>query len=137
MEIKAVGFAIAQSKPASTGVVMALTHQRLVREHQTLAAMVQIYCRDLHGGREGLCPGCRSLVDYAAARLERCVFQAGKPTCAKCPVHCYRASHREQVKIIMRYAGPRMLLRHPILALRHMVDGRRAVPALNPASAAR
>jgi hypothetical protein len=28
----------------------------------------------------------------------------------------------------MRYAGPRMLFRHPIMTLRHMIDGRRKVP---------
>jgi hypothetical protein len=31
---------------------------------------------------------------------------------------------REQVRAIMRYAGPRMLLRHPVLALMHVWDGR-------------
>jgi hypothetical protein len=28
----------------------------------------------------------------------------------------------------MRYAGPRMLLRHPILAVRHIIDGLRKQP---------
>jgi hypothetical protein len=28
----------------------------------------------------------------------------------------------------MRYAGPRMLLRHPVLALRHVADGKRPAP---------
>ena len=39
----------------------------------------------------------------------------------------------------MRYAGPRMLLRHPVLALAHLlVDGRRpAPPKLRGAAAAR
>lgn len=32
---------------------------------------------------------------------------------------------REQIKAVMRYAGPRMLLHHPILALFHMLDGLR------------
>jgi hypothetical protein len=30
---------------------------------------------------------------------------------------------REQVRAVMRYAGPRMLWRHPILALEHLWDG--------------
>jgi hypothetical protein len=30
----------------------------------------------------------------------------------------------------MRYAGPRMLLRHPWLGITHLVDGRRAAPLL-------
>ena len=32
---------------------------------------------------------------------------------------------RERVRQVMRYAGPRMLLRHPILALLHLRDERR------------
>lgn len=109
---------------------MPLTHQRLVREHRTLAAMVKIYCRQRHGGCANLCSECQTLLDYAGGRLERCVFQAEKPTCAKCPVHCYQATQREQVKAIMRYAGPQMLWRHPILAVRHILDGCRPVPQL-------
>lgn len=101
-----------------------LGSKRLRREFKTLAAMVQIYCRDHH--RAQLCPECRELLDYAQVRLERCRFGAEKPTCAKCPVHCYQKSRREQVRTVMRYAGPRMLWEHPFLSLRHWLDGRRS-----------
>ena len=37
---------------------------------------------------------------------------------------------REEMKQIMRWAGPRMLWRHPILTIRHLIDDRRPVPAL-------
>ena len=40
-----------------------------------------------------------------------------KPTCANCQIHCYGPRQRETVRIMMRHAGPRMLLRHPVLAL--------------------
>jgi hypothetical protein len=43
-------------------------------------------------------------------------------------VHCYKPVYREQVKVVMRYAGPRMLWRRPILTIRHMLDERRAIP---------
>ncbi|HWH70974.1 MAG TPA: nitrous oxide-stimulated promoter family protein [Candidatus Sulfotelmatobacter sp.] len=97
--------------------------KRLAREWQTIAAMVQCYCRDHHQAGAGLCPECQGLLDYATLRLDRCRFGAEKPTCAKCPVHCYQRDRREQVKTIMRYAGPRMLWQHPILSLRHWLDG--------------
>jgi hypothetical protein len=32
---------------------------------------------------------------------------------------------REKIKTVMRYAGKRMILRHPVLALFHMFDARR------------
>jgi len=35
---------------------------------------------------------------------------------------------RQQAKIIMRYAGPRMLFNHPIMAIKHLIQKRRAVP---------
>lgn len=60
---------------------------------------------------------------YAVCRLERCPFGAKKTTCAKCPIHCYSSAMRDRIKGIMRYAGPRMLFHHPILALRHWLDG--------------
>jgi hypothetical protein len=35
---------------------------------------------------------------------------------------------RDHIKLVMRYAGPRMLLRHPILTIRHLLDARRPAP---------
>ena len=105
-------------------------HPRLARELRTLSAMIGIYCHDVHAEDHGLCDGCAALLAYATRRLDRCVFGEGKPTCAKCTVHCYSAALREHVRTVMRYAGPRMLRRHPVLAVRHMIDGRRPAPAL-------
>jgi hypothetical protein len=96
---------------------------RLEREWQTVRAMVHCYCRGQHASDGTLCRDCAELLDYAAVRLERCRFGQEKPTCAKCPVHCYQKARREQIKAVMRYAGPRMLWQHPILSLRHWLDG--------------
>ncbi len=100
------------------------TPKRLQRERETIAAMIACYCRGVHSSGE-LCAECRALLDYATMRLQRCPFQEAKPTCAKCPIHCYQPHVREQVKAVMRYAGPRMFWRHPILALRHFLDAYR------------
>jgi hypothetical protein len=105
-------------------------HPRLARELKTVRVMMRIYCRDLHAQDEGLCAGCEALMNYATRRLDRCVFGDDKPTCANCTVHCYSAAMREQVRTVMRYAGPRMLTRHPVLAVAHLIDGRRPAPDL-------
>ena len=42
-----------------------------------------------------------------------------------CPVHCYETTMRERVRQVMRYAGPRALLRHPVLVLLHLRDEKR------------
>jgi Nitrous oxide-stimulated promoter len=110
-----------------------LATPRLTRESDTLAAMLRIHCRDHHGpaapDEHGLCPECSELLAYARKRLAGCPFGVDKPTCANCQVHCYGPRQREAVRAVMRHAGPRMLLRHPVLALAHLlVDGRRPAP---------
>lgn len=95
------------------------------RERKTIRAMISRYCRDRHSSRGALCEGCAALEAYAMARLDCCPYRPDKPTCANCPTHCYKADMREQVRVVMRYAGPRMLLRHPLLAILHLIDGKR------------
>lgn len=107
-----------------------LAAARLAREWKTMTAMVNIFCRDHHHPSESLCEECGQFLAYARVRLERCRFGEEKPTCANCPVHCYQRSQREQARVIMRHAGPRMVLEHPILSLRHWLDGFREAPEL-------
>ena len=104
--------------------------KRLDREWRTIAAMIACYCQDHHSAVDSLCLECQGLLDYAGVRLERCRFGLEKPVCVKCPVHCYQRARREQVKAVMRYAGPRMLWRHPVLSLRHWLDGFRKAPTV-------
>jgi hypothetical protein len=107
---------------------MLMEHPRLKRERRTIHAMMTIYCRDNHGTRQDFCPDCEALYEYAMQRLDRCVFQDEKPTCVNCAIHCYKKDMREKVRVVMRYAGPKMLVKHPILALWHLIDGRRSTP---------
>lgn len=92
---------------------------RTRREKRTIQAMLTIFCRARHGRSAGLCAECRELGDYALRRLDCCCFGEEKPTCAACPIHCYKADMRNRVRAVMAFAGPRMLLLHPILAIRH------------------
>jgi len=101
---------------------------RLAREHRVLAAMVDIYCARVHGTAAPPCPECRGLLAFAEVRLHKCPHGERKPTCANCPIHCYQKDRREQVRAVMRVAGPRMLLRHPLMTLRHWLDGFRKAP---------
>ena len=103
---------------------------RRVRELKTIAIMVRMYCRHHHHGGTPLCADCAALFDYAQRRLQRCVFGDTKPNCAKCVVHCYSADMREKIRIVMRWAGPRMLLRHPILGVLHLLADHRPIPVL-------
>ena len=101
---------------------------RLKREHQTLVCMTTIYCKDHHEKHtDGLCENCADLMAYSETRLEKCPYGQAKPTCANCPIHCYKKRQREEVREVMRYAGPRMPLRHPWRALLHVYDKLRSV----------
>jgi|WetSurMetagenome_2_1015567.scaffolds.fasta_scaffold606851_2 hypothetical protein len=112
---------------------MPFTHPRMRRERQTIEAVIEIFCRGRHKSARGsLCGECQALQDYALQRLDRCPFQETKSTCANCTVHCYKPEMRRRVREVMIYAGPRMLLRHPILAILHLLDGRREAPSFRP-----
>lgn len=88
--------------------------------------MVNVYCKghhDIKGNQ--LCDECNQFLEYAFMRLNKCPFQEEKSTCGKCLVHCYQPEMREKAKRIMRYAGPRLIYRSPILAIHHVFDGRK------------
>ena len=104
------------------------------RERAVVGQMVRVYCRGNHkdertaGGvsRDGLCPECAELARYADARIGRCPFIATKTFCSQCRVHCYAPAQRQAIKDVMRYAGPRMLLRYPVMTVHHGIDTLRA-----------
>lgn len=124
---------------------------RIRREKETAARMILIYCQGVHpkaekrhpvmdvgkeqiqGEKRGMrrrsqrsliCDDCYALYKYSHKRLTYCRFGEAKTTCANCPVHCYAPREREEIRRVMRYAGARMLFRHPWLAFRHILDGR-------------
>ncbi|MFH2011998.1 MAG: nitrous oxide-stimulated promoter family protein [Pseudomonadota bacterium] len=99
-----------------------MKRDRLGRERYTIHIMIGIYCRRHHHPTERLCAECRELLDYAMQRIDKCPFEGDKPTCARCLIHCYQPKMRERVRKVMRYAGPRMMLYHPILAILHYID---------------
>ncbi|MBN2174171.1 MAG: nitrous oxide-stimulated promoter family protein [Bacteroidales bacterium] len=95
---------------------------RIEREKKTVNSMIALYCKAHHHPVNGLCGDCNALVAYSNARLDRCRFGEEKTVCSKCPVHCYKPDRRQEIKVVMRYAGPRMMLHRPWLAIRHWVD---------------
>ena len=111
------------------------TKNRMRREARTVEIMIRRYCRDHHASAT-LCDTCRQLLDYARKRLSHCPFQEQKPTCGKCPVHCYAPAKREQIRAVMRHAGPRLLRSHPLLAILHLLDGLRPPGRKGPPRAA-
>ena len=109
---------------ARTGIANNDMKKHLDREWLTMTRMVDIYCSAHHADTaDTRCASCQAFLDYADVRLQKCPYGEDKPTCSNCPIHCYKPERRDQAKEIMRYAGPRMLLRHPLLAIAHKLDG--------------
>ena len=99
------------------------------RETRTVSQMIALHCRGNHEEAdrseqascgEMVCPACKALDDYACLRTMRCRRMADKVDCENCANHCYTPEMRERIREVMRYAGPRMLLAHPVSALRHL-----------------
>lgn len=88
---------------------------RIAIEKKTVQAMIRIYCRDHKHVQP--CASCQALEEYALKRLDRCPFGEEKPACKDCTVHCYKPAMREDIRKVMRYAGPRMLWHHPWLSI--------------------
>lgn len=91
------------------------------KEARTVSCMISIYCRGRHG-QKTLCPECQALLDYANLRLSKCPHGDEKPFCSNCKIHCYKPEMKEKIRQVMGYAGPRMLLFHPVIAVRHVTE---------------
>ncbi len=87
------------------------------REIKMLETMVKIYCKS----KDELCEDCQELVSYATIRVEKCPFGENKTSCSKCKVHCFQEPYRSKIKEVMKYAGPRMALRHPVKTIKHFI----------------
>ena len=81
--------------------------------------MIRLYCKHNHRTKE-LCPKCAELDSYARFRSDHCPFMENKTFCSNCKVHCYKPEMREKIRKVMRFSGPRMMLYHPIMAVKHL-----------------
>jgi hypothetical protein len=102
--------------------------RRIDREKRTFECMLHIYCHAHHGTGQQLCSNCQQLLQNACIRLTKCPFGSAKPTCGKCPHNCHAPTERDMIRKIMSFAGPRMVWRHPLLALLHLWDSRGYTP---------
>jgi hypothetical protein len=89
------------------------------KEKQVIQEMISLYCRKQHHG-QSLCKECQTLCRYAHQRIDCCPFMESKTFCSNCSVHCYQKEQREQIRRVMRFSGPRMLLHRPLMVIQHM-----------------
>jgi hypothetical protein len=89
-----------------------------------LADFISIYCRHHHptasrepvtfqderlsrvleGKELKLCPQCDKLLGHGTAKLVLCPYDP-KPSCKKCPTHCFAPFYRQNIRQVMRFSG--------------------------------
>ena len=89
-------------------------------DKHVLRTMIGMYCK-AHHSSDDMCDHCSELLKYACTRVDLCPLGNEKVTCTKCKIHCYDKGHREQIRQVMRYSGPRLIFCHPVMALRHLL----------------
>ena len=116
---------------------------KVVSDTKTLADFIAIWCDGHHADRERravqtdgatlgiygrkvpvLCQECEAHLAYAEKRRAYCQ-EDPKPFCAYCETHCYKSDEREWQRQMMRYSGPKSLLKgHLAAGIKHALDGR-------------
>ena len=112
----------------------AITKQQR-KDLRLIGAFTQLYCAGHHAletrravspamgvGELRLCPECASFVTYAASKRLTCPLEGEKPSCKRCPIHCYAPGQRETIRKIMAYSGRRMILRGRLDYLWHVIN---------------
>jgi hypothetical protein len=98
-----------------------MLRHRLATEKTIVKAMIEIYCKANHNAVR-MCEDCNKLIEYALLRTEKCRYQENKPACKRCPTHCYNIENRNKIKEIMRFSRKKILLKHPILSVKHVIN---------------
>lgn len=62
---------------------------------------------------------------YVKERLRKCPHGDAKPSCSSCKIHCYDQTHRDQIRRVMRFSGPRMIFYAPGSAVRHFLESKK------------
>lgn len=94
---------------------------RIEREKQTVRKMIELYCS--HRLKQDTLPEeYQHLAEFACRRLNQCKYGENKTACRDCPTHCYAPKEREQIREIMQWVGPRMILYSPKDAIIHICE---------------
>lgn len=103
------------------------TQEKREREKELVSQMIALYCRKKHkpAVKGSLCAECAALEAYARQRSDRCPFMETKTFCSNCRVHCYKPQMREKIREVMEFSGPRMILYHPVIAIRHVIESKK------------
>ena len=88
---------------------------KVEKDLKVLEKFIQVYCETKHSTRgkpdpRELCEECSKTLDYSIHRREVCPLDP-KPTCKKCPTHCFAPFYRQRIRQVMRFSGMHLIKR--------------------------
>lgn len=91
------------------------------KEKANIKKTFGIYCSKKHGGSDKLCPKCTALLATVMTKMNRCPYGITKPICDRCDraAICFGAKQAQEFLTIMSGTQKSMLLRHPMMAVKH------------------
>lgn len=111
----------------------------IAKDLKLLTRFVELYCRDHHrdlplrvfqlkgydiarlsGSSPALCVSCAKLLAHAFVKRTACTLDP-KPTCKKCPRHCYAPAYRARMRAVMKHSGRKYVLRGRLDYLIHLL----------------
>lgn len=96
--------------------------QNLPKEKANIKQSFATYCNSNHGTKDGkLCPKCNALLSIIFPKMNRCRYGVTKPVCDKCDMMCFGEGHNEAFMEIMEGSRKGMLVRHPVMTVRHKI----------------
>lgn len=88
------------------------------KKKKTLNFMFDIYKKSHPQRKEDL----DELKSYAFTRIDKCPNVEEGIYCNTCKIHCFKEDEKEEMRKIMKFSGPRMMIYHPILAMDHLIS---------------
>ncbi len=101
--------------------------KKLTKEEKTkheisvISKMIDIFYKN-HQGDYSLLE-INDLKNYCINRVTSCPLIESKTFCSSCKIHCYDDKHRNLIKKVMKFSGPRMIFYHPLLTIKHFFYG--------------
>lgn len=91
--------------------------KKRVKETESMNLIFDIYEKGHVEEKEEI----EELRRYSAERIQKCPMMETKTYCSNCQIHCYKPVYREKIRKVMRYAGPRLLLKSPGKVFDHAI----------------
>lgn len=90
------------------------------KERENIRKTFGLYCNSNHGTTDNkLCPKCTALLTTVMLKIQRCPYGISKPICDACETPCFGEVPTKEFRNIMKSGQKKMLLSHPLMAVRH------------------